>query len=51
MFALYIHSGGGTTYEFMGGLTEEEAIEIGNKNGWRWIDENCFEWSMTYDEQ
>ena len=50
MYKLRIHSGGGTTYDFMCGLTEEEAIGIGNSYKWRFLDENEFCWDMDYDE-
>ena len=51
MFTLRIHSGGGTVLDFMGGLTEAEAVEIGDYYGWRWIDENGFCWDMDFDEE
>lgn len=51
MYKLRIHSGGGTVYDFMCGLTEEEAIEIGNGYGWSFTDENGFCWDMDYDEE
>ncbi len=50
MFKLRIHSGHGTIYDFMCGLTEEEAIEIGDSYGWHFTDENGFCWDMDYDD-
>lgn len=36
--------------DYVTGLTEEEAIEICQNNGWSYLDENEFEWSMDYVE-
>lgn len=43
-------SSGWSTRDYVTGLTEAEAIEICEDNGWRFLDENCFEWSMSYVE-
>jgi hypothetical protein len=46
-----MESGGGTSYDFMGGFeTEEEAIEVAQSYDWHFVDENGFDWSLDVVE-
>ncbi len=46
MYKIVMESGGGTRYDFMGGLTEDEATLICNQYDWHFVDENGFDWSL-----
>lgn len=50
MFKVQI-STGWIRRDYVTGLTESEAIEICEDHGWRYLDENCFEWDMDYVEE
>lgn len=41
---------GAVRHDFIGGLTETEAIELCQHYGWEWQDENEFVWDMDYVE-
>lgn len=49
---IVMESGGGTSYDFMGGFeTEEEAIEVAQSYDWHFTDENGFDWSLEVVEE
>lgn len=41
---------GWTHMDYVSGMTEQEAIDFCEQSGWKFIDENGFEWDMDYVE-
>lgn len=51
-YKIVMESGGGTSYDFMGGFeTEEEAIEVAQSYDYHFTDENGFDWNLEVVEE
>lgn len=50
LYAITMSSGGGTTYNYMSGLSWKDANEICDNMNWEFCDENCFVWSLDIEE-
>lgn len=51
MITIWMYSGGGTKREFMTCETKYEACEFCSIYGWKYVDENGFEWELDYDAE
>ena len=51
MYKVTMSSDGGTTRVFASGLTNKQAFDICVNYGWRFIDENFFEWYLCIEEE
>lgn len=45
-WTVIMQSEGGTTYNFMSCLTEQEALDLCVQYNWQFVDENGFEWGL-----
>lgn len=50
LYAITMSSGGGTTYNYMSGLSWKDANEICDNMNWEFCDENGFVWSLDIEE-
>ena len=47
---IIMSSGHGTVYDYCGGLTYDEALDICESYNWTWADENEFDWDLEIVE-